>query len=73
MVWVALVLGIISAIAWIAAAVITPDLSKSYYGGPPPAIARRVRVGSVCNAVGAFSAGLAMAAQAWITWASMAQ
>lgn len=67
MTWSSIGFGLISSIAWIAAAIVTPDFSKSYYGGPPLHISRRAKIGWACNAVGAFCAALSVGLQAWVT------
>jgi hypothetical protein len=67
MTWLIVTFGALSASGWFGAAVITPDFSKSYYGGLPPPIALRAKIGWVLNAGGALFAALAIGLQAWAT------
>jgi hypothetical protein len=70
--WLSIFSGGISAICWFGSAIITPDLSASYYGGPPPKIKQRVRIGSLLNGAGALFASVAMSLQAAATYSAAA-
>jgi len=68
MIWFVVLAGSASAICWFLSAIITPDLTASYWGGPPPNIERRARWGSWLNGAGAFFASVTMGAQAYLTY-----
>jgi hypothetical protein len=70
--WLSIFSGGISAICWFGSAVITPDLSASYYGGPPKRIKQRTQIGSLLNGAGALFASIAMGVQAAATYYSAA-
>lgn len=69
--WAIVVFGALSALFWFGAALTTPDLSKSYWGGPPIDIKNRAKIGSWLNGFGALFASLAIACQAWQTYISI--
>ncbi len=68
MVWVSVVFGVLSALAWFGAAVIPPAVEGSYWNGPPDHITRRLKIGAALNTAGALFASISMAAQAYTTW-----
>jgi hypothetical protein len=72
MIWAAIIFGGLSAVAWFGAAVISPAVVHTGWGGvPSEETGRRLRIGAALNAVGALFAALAMACQAYATWAGM--
>jgi len=66
--WISIVFGGLSAVSWFASAVVTPDLSDSYFGGAPSWIKKRARIGSILNGTGALLASFAMTFQAVATY-----
>jgi len=60
--------GSVSAVAWCFSALVNPDVGASYWGGPPPHIARRYKMSSIANSVGALSAAVSMALQVALMW-----
>ncbi|AMS43421.1 hypothetical protein [Aminobacter aminovorans] len=66
--WTIVLAGALSAVCWLGSALITPDLTDSYWGGPPPNVQRRAKIGSLLNAGGAFFASIAIGIQAWLTY-----
>lgn len=71
MLWLSIAFGAVSALAWLGSALVTPDLTASFYSGPPAWHARRAKIGTLLNGVGALFASLAMGCQAYATWAAM--
>ena len=69
--WVTVIAGAISALSWLASAIVTPDLSISYWGGPPKHIRRRATLGTWLNASGALFASIAIGSQAYSTYTAM--
>lgn len=69
--WAIVIFGGLSALCWFGSAATTPDLSKSYWGGPPAHIKNRARIGSALNGFGALFASIAIGFQAWLTYATM--
>ena len=69
--WVTVIAGAISAGAWLASALVTPDLSISYWGEPPKRIRSRATAGTWLNASGALFASVAIGAQAYSTYIAM--
>lgn len=71
MIWASVAFGGLSAIAWMAAVLITPAVVPATWDGPPKHVRKRLRTGAIFNATGAFFASLAMGCQAWATWIAM--
>jgi len=69
--WVTVIAGAVSAGSWLASALVTPDLSVSYWGGPPKHIRRRATLGTWLNASGALFAAIAIGAQAYGAYVAM--
>ncbi|WP_157632754.1 hypothetical protein [Hoeflea sp. 108] len=66
--WAIVVTGALSAACWFGSAVVTPDLTDSYWGGPPPSVKRRAQIGSLLNGGGALFASIAIGIQAWLAY-----
>nr|WP_313023097.1 hypothetical protein [Brucella intermedia] len=71
--WLTVIAGAVSALSWLISALITPDFSISYWGGPPARIRRRATFGTWMNASGALFAAIAIGAQAISTYVSLPQ
>ena len=71
MIWISIVLGFLSAAAWLLASIIPPSAPDSYYGGPPATVLSKYKWGTRLNAAGALLAALSMAAQAVSTLLSL--
>lgn len=69
--WVTVIAGAISAGSWLASALVTPDLSISYWGEPPKPIRARATAGTWLNASGALFASIAIGSQAYSTYIAM--
>lgn len=70
-IWASIIFGTLSAISWLASAVITPVLTDTYWDGPPAHLVRKMKLGSGLNAAGAIFAALAMATQTYSTYSAM--
>lgn len=71
MVWFSVVCGIVSALAWLASAIVTPLNIKPKWGGPPEEAVRAIKAGAALNAIGAFFAALSIGVQALATYLAM--
>ncbi len=65
MVWASIGFGAASAVAWLAASLVTPAWTPPRWDGPTDREKSRLTWGSRLNAAGAFLASFAMAFQAW--------
>jgi hypothetical protein len=71
MIWASIIFGALSAIAWMIAALVTPAVVPATWDGPPKRVRRRLRIGSIFNAIGAAFASAAMGCQAYTTWVGL--
>ena len=63
-----IIFGCISPIAWCLSSIVKPDVGASYWDGPPTHIARRYKMSSIANSIGALSAAVSMALQVALIW-----
>lgn len=68
LIWFSIVCGALSAVAWLASALITPAVVIPTYNGPTKKVEMKLKHGALCNAAGAFLAALSIGAQAYVLY-----
>ncbi len=66
------VAGGLSALAWLASAIITTPLPMGYLSGPPEWVVKKIKWQSGLNAFAAAMAAVTVGCQAWLLWTTPA-
>jgi hypothetical protein len=69
LVWIQIVALAGSALAWLAASILSTPLPAAYVSGAPAKVVKRIRLQSGLNAVAAFLAAVGVGIQAYVAWA----